>query len=137
VPPAPEPGPFVGSESGWRSPTLDLAPVVVLGEDDLPAALARGHPAIVHPGTGGMQAPGLAADVRIRHLAIALVGDVALEAAHSGVSGSGSAVDAMLGRGLAVLSAAAVEIGVGVPAEVFLGAAERFPELDARGAEWR
>jgi hypothetical protein len=134
VPAAVEPA---AAETWWRSPTLGLEPIVVLGEEDLPAALARGHAAIVHPGSGGFQPPVFSADGRIRHLAVALVGDVALEAAHSGVRGSGSAVDAMLARGLAVLSAAAMEAGVGVPAEVFLGAAERFPELDARGDEWR
>jgi hypothetical protein len=124
-------------DEGWQSPTRDLEPIVVLGEEDLPGALRRGHGAIVHAGAGGFQAPVLSADGRIRHLAVALVGDVALEAAHSGVSGSGIAVDAMLARGLAVLSAAAVESGVGAPAEVFLGAAQRFLELDARGAQWR
>ena len=134
VPPAVE---TAAAEAVWRSPTRDLEPIVVLGEEDLPGALGRGYMAIVHPGAGGFQAPVFSPDGRIRHLAVALVGDVALEAAHSGVSGSGSAVDAMLARGLAVLSAAAVEAGVGVPAEVFLGAAERFSELDARGAEWR
>jgi hypothetical protein len=124
-------------EGGWRSPTLDLQPVVVLGEEDLPHALGRGHAALVHAGTGGFRSREFSTEGRIRHLAFALVGDVALEAAHSGVNASGSAVDAMLARGLALLSAAAAEAGVGVPAEAFLEAAERFPELDARGAEWR
>jgi hypothetical protein len=121
----------------WRSPTLDLEPVVVLGEDDLHEAFARGHRLLVHDGAGGLQEVTWGDAERLGRLALTLVGDVALEAAHAGVQGSRSAVDAMLRRSFAALEAAAGECGLEVPAAEFISATAQFSELDSRSAEWR
>lgn len=121
----------------WRSPTRDLEPVVVRGEEDLAAALGRGHASLVTPGDGGLVPVEVSVEQEVRLLAVALAGDVALEAAHAGLGASGTAVDAMLAKGLRVLSAKAAAAGVAVPRDLFVAAASRFPELDQRGAEWR
>lgn len=125
------------SDAGWRSPTLDLQAVVVSGEEDLAGALGRGHRCLVNDAAGGLAAVWLNDGERIRHLAVTLVGDVALEAAHAGLTASGTMVDGMLAKGFDVLAAAAEAAAVPVPAELYVSSADRFPELNARGARWR
>ncbi len=132
-----EPPPAAGEEPAWHSPARDLEPVVVAGEEDLVNALERGHPVLVGEGAGWLVALGWSAGERLRHLATALVGDVALEAAHAAVQGSRGAVDGMLGRCYEVLGAAAADAGLPVPRAEFIAAATAFSELDSRGSEWR
>jgi hypothetical protein len=129
--------PAAVEEPAWRSPTRGLEPVVVAGEEDLEDALRRGHQVLVGDGSGSLVAVAWGGEERLRHLAVTLAGDVALEAAHAGVQGSRGAVDAMLRRGFEALALAASEAGLRVPTAAFVAAAGRFSELDARGAEWR
>jgi hypothetical protein len=127
----------VSNNPAWRSPTMDMEPVVVQGEDDLQEAFARGHRLLVQDGAGGLQEVTWGDAEWLGRLALTLVGDVALEAAHAGVQGSRSAVDAMLRRSFAALEVAAGECGLTVPATDFISATARFAELDSRSAEWR
>lgn len=121
----------------WTSPTREMEPVVVHGEEDLEAALGRGHGALVQEGNGSLAAIRWSDVERLRNLAVALAGDVALEAAHAGVRGSRSAVDAMLRRAFEALTTAAEDCGLAAPAAEFVAAAARFSELDSRSGEWR
>jgi hypothetical protein len=134
---APDDGPSTVSVTEWRSPTRALEPIVVAGEEDLPIALGRGHACLVTPGDGGFSPVEVSDEKRVQLLAVALVGDVALEAAHSGLGESASAVDAMLAKGFSVLASSAADAGVSVPRDLYVAAAMRFPELDTRGGEWR
>lgn len=121
----------------WRSPTLGLEPIMVEGEEDLESALGRGHGVLVGEGGGGLLMIAWSDGERLRHLALTLAGDVALEAANAGVQGSRAAVDAMLRRAFGALEVASRECGHPVPAAEFVAAAARFSELDSRSAEWR
>lgn len=121
----------------WRSPTRDLQPVVVAGEEDMAAALGRGHQCIVGGGEGGFVASALPDEERLVLLAVTLAGDAALEAAHAGLSSNAASVDAMLARGFVALTESAAAAGLAVPREAFIAAAGRFDELKCRGSEWR
>jgi hypothetical protein len=128
---------LVGAAEAWVSPTRTAVPVVVDGEDDLLAAFGRGDPRLVFDGAGGFPRGVLPAAERIALLAHRLVGDVALEVGHAGLEEDGGSVDGMLGEVLGLLHADAAEAGQEVPRGLFLAAMEEFPELSARGAEWR
>ena len=125
------------ASKGWVSPTVALEPVVVMGEQDLASALQRGHTCLVVDGPGGLVSADWSEEERLRLLAVSLAGDVALEAAHAGVTGSRSAVDSMLRRGFEILVAAALAAALPTPTVDFIASVGRFSELDARGAEWR
>lgn len=132
-----EPDAACRDEPGWRSPTRDLEPVIVRGEEDLAGALGRGHACLVHGGKGGFVARIVGDEERVRLLAVALAGDVALEAAHAKVHSSATALDAMLERGLAALAENAASAGLATPRDFYVAAMARFPELELRGAKWR
>ena len=129
--------PPAGVAACWVSPTRSVAAVLVDGEGDLLAAFGRGDPRLVFDGEGGFPRGALSAAERIRLLAPRLVGDVALEVKHAGLEEDGGAVDRMLREVLGLLQVDAAEAGQEVPLRLFVGAMEEFPELSARGAEWR
>ena len=130
------PDPPAGA-AAWVSPTRTAVAVVVDGEDDLLAAFGRGDPRLVFDGAGGFPRGVLPAAERIALLAHRRVGDVALEVGHAGLEEVGGTVDGMLREVLGLLRADAAEAGQEVPRGLFLAAMEEFPELSARGAEWR
>ena len=129
--------PVVDTAASWVSPTRRAAAVVVDGEGDLLAAFGRGDARLVFDGTGGFPQGALSAAERIRLLAPRLVGDVALEVKHAGLEEDGRTVDQMLREVFGLLQADAAQAGQEVPRQLFVAAMKEFPELRARGAEWR
>jgi hypothetical protein len=126
-----------GGAPAWVSPTRSAAAVVVDGEGDLLGAFERGDPRLVFDGPGGFPRGMLPAEERIGLLAHRLVGDVALEVKHARLEEDGGTVDRMLREVLGLLRVDAAGAGLEAPLRRFVAAIEEFPELGARGAEWR